>query len=149
MSRLRLAFLALATCSVPDHRFTPLADAPTAPGMGSGAYAAPAPAGTHRVDFPDQSIVRLTALPEAGSQFVGWAGDCTGAGVCELTMDRARTVSARFARDDDPATAELAPPAAADAATAPRGAAQPLTVLTFGAGRVSATLVPAAAEPDR
>lgn len=40
----------------------------------------------------------VTLLPEAeeGSEFIGWSGDCTGAGPCELTMDEDREVTATF-----------------------------------------------------
>lgn len=40
--------------------------------------------------------VTLTATPAAGSAFVGWRGDCSGA-ACTLTMGTARSVRAEFA----------------------------------------------------
>jgi hypothetical protein len=40
--------------------------------------------------------VGLTATPDASSVFAGWSGDCWGTGVCEVTMDQARSVIAIF-----------------------------------------------------
>ena len=43
------------------------------------------------------TVVTLTAAANADSVFSGWSGgDCDGAGTCEVTMDRARAVTARF-----------------------------------------------------
>jgi hypothetical protein len=38
----------------------------------------------------------LEAAPDAASTFGGWGGDCAGTGACRLTVDRAKSVSARF-----------------------------------------------------
>jgi hypothetical protein len=44
------------------------------------------------------STVSLTATPAAGATFAGWGGACSGtARTCALTMNAARSVSARFA----------------------------------------------------
>jgi hypothetical protein len=40
--------------------------------------------------------VSVTAVPEDHYLFVGWTGDCTGSGACELTMDDAKEVTANF-----------------------------------------------------
>ncbi len=40
--------------------------------------------------------VTLTASARRGSTFAGWDGDCGGTESCRLTMDGARTVTARF-----------------------------------------------------
>lgn len=40
--------------------------------------------------------VTLTATPATGSTFTGWAGTCTGAGTCEVTMSQARSTTATF-----------------------------------------------------
>ena len=40
--------------------------------------------------------VALTASARRGSTFAGWSGDCEGTRRCRLTMDGARTVTARF-----------------------------------------------------
>jgi uncharacterized repeat protein (TIGR02543 family) len=43
--------------------------------------------------------VTLTAAPDGGSVFTGWSGACTGAqATCTVTMDAAKTVTAKFAR---------------------------------------------------
>lgn len=41
--------------------------------------------------------VALVATPAPGSRFVGWSGACTGRGVCFVTVDAARSVTATFA----------------------------------------------------
>jgi Divergent InlB B-repeat domain len=43
--------------------------------------------------------VVLTAAANAGSQFSGWSGACTGGGTCTVTMDRDLAVTATFADD--------------------------------------------------
>jgi PKD repeat protein len=40
--------------------------------------------------------VALTATPDVSSVFAGWSGDCWGTGVCQVTMDQARSVIAIF-----------------------------------------------------
>lgn len=40
--------------------------------------------------------VMLAVTPDPGSQFIGWAGDCTGTEACTVTMDAARSVEAIF-----------------------------------------------------
>jgi hypothetical protein len=52
--------------------------------------------GTCEFEFPRGSSVQLTPTPDAGSGFAGWAGDCTRADDCRVTMDQARQVDARF-----------------------------------------------------
>ncbi|MBA4372202.1 MAG: hypothetical protein C0402_05010 [Thermodesulfovibrio sp.] len=44
-------------------------------------------------------IVTLQALPNTGSIFTGWGGDCGGVGVCQVTMSAARSVTANFSAD--------------------------------------------------
>lgn len=47
-------------------------------------------------DFAMSETVTLTATPEAGSEFAGWSGACTGSAACSVSMEEARTVTARF-----------------------------------------------------
>lgn len=54
--------------------------------------------GTCADRYGDGASVRLTATAAAGSVFTGWSGDCVGTDPCTLTMDVARTVTARFAK---------------------------------------------------
>jgi hypothetical protein len=46
--------------------------------------------------YPDGTPVTLTATPSPGSIFVGWSGDCSGAGTCQPTLDADRAVIASF-----------------------------------------------------
>jgi uncharacterized repeat protein (TIGR02543 family) len=75
--------------SVPNGDYR-LATATT--GAGSGAIILNPPGGLY---VPD-TVVTATALPNIGSTFAGWSGDCTGTGLCVLTMDRDRSISAAF-----------------------------------------------------
>ncbi len=49
--------------------------------------------------FKAGATVKLTQVPSKHFHFVGWAGDCTGSGPCELSMSEDREVSAEFAED--------------------------------------------------
>jgi hypothetical protein len=40
--------------------------------------------------------VTLTPNPEAGSEFKGWSGACSGTGACKVTMSAAKSVGAEF-----------------------------------------------------
>ena len=42
------------------------------------------------------SSVSLTALPNAGAQFLGWSGACSGTAACTVKLDGNRTVGATF-----------------------------------------------------
>ena len=50
---------------------------------------------TETYDFG--TVVPLTATADAGSDFGGWTGACSGTGVCFVTMTAGRTVGATFA----------------------------------------------------
>lgn len=74
----------------------------TKTGTGTGTVTS-APAGlscgaTCTRDFPIDSAVTLTAAPAAGSAFTGFTGCATTptATTCTVTMDQAKTVTARF-----------------------------------------------------
>lgn len=50
-------------------------------------------------DYQPGTSITLTAHPLAGqSWFVGWSGACTGPGICAVTMDQAKSVTAYFVR---------------------------------------------------
>src|SRR5207253_282937 len=55
--------------------------------------------GEGRWSYPASTTVTLDALPDQGSTFSGWQGDCTGTtSTCTVTMNDARTVVATFDR---------------------------------------------------
>ncbi len=51
-------------------------------------------AGTHT--YPSGTVVGVTATANSGYQFDHWEGACTGSGICSVTMDATKTVSAHF-----------------------------------------------------
>jgi hypothetical protein len=69
--------------------------------MGGGSVAS-APAGIScggacSSPFDFGTSVTLTPTANSDSSFMGWSGDCTGAGSCTVTMDGTKTVAASFA----------------------------------------------------
>ena len=48
--------------------------------------------------FPVGAAVPMEAVPKPGYAFIGWSGACSGRGGCRVTVTRARTVTATFAR---------------------------------------------------
>ena len=79
------------------------------PGAVSGA-----PTGTcaERCDYiaPARGAsVTLTAQPNAGAQFAGWSGACTGTGSCTVTLQGNRAVTARFVMPVIFASTEMRP----------------------------------------
>lgn len=70
-------------------------------GSGSGAVSSQ-PAGidcgaTCQHDFGWNTQVQLSAIPDSGSRFAGWSGDCTGtAGGTTVVMDDNKTCQAQF-----------------------------------------------------
>ena len=52
--------------------------------------------GTCSAFFNAGTIVTLTAVSAADSDFTGWSGACTGTGNCVVTMDAAKSVTATF-----------------------------------------------------
>jgi hypothetical protein len=52
---------------------------------------------TCTASYPTGTAVTLVATPAVSYHFIGWGGDCSGAGVCTLNMNAAHSVSASFA----------------------------------------------------
>jgi hypothetical protein len=73
----------------------------TKAGAGTGTVTS-SPAGiscgaTCSASYASGTVVTLTEVPDAGSTFGGWSGDCTGtAPTCPVTMSAARNVTATF-----------------------------------------------------
>ncbi|HNT74232.1 MAG TPA: choice-of-anchor D domain-containing protein [Anaerolineae bacterium] len=70
-------------------------------GTGQGAVSS-TPAGIAcgeacQADFVAGTVVTLTATPDSGCTFGGWSGEgCDGTGVCRVSMDSAKHVTATF-----------------------------------------------------
>ncbi len=73
----------------------------TPAGGGSGSVASTPPGiacpGDCSEEYEQTVQVDLVATPAPGSYFVGWSGDCSGAGACSLPMSVDRAVTANFA----------------------------------------------------
>jgi len=54
-------------------------------------------------EYPEHTVVVLVPIPAPGSQFLGWSGDCSGKGLCVVTMDSDRSVKATFSATNVPA----------------------------------------------
>lgn len=75
----------------------------TLPGSGNGSVNS-TPSGIScapncSADFVENTVLTLQANPAAGQLFIGWGGDCVGAGtatVCQLTITADQNVSATF-----------------------------------------------------
>jgi hypothetical protein len=70
-------------------------------GAGSGTVTS-APAGINcgsqcSATFNQGTMVTLTAVPDAASDFVGWSGACEGSAACTVEINAALVVSAKFA----------------------------------------------------
>lgn len=77
----------------------------TLAGNGSGSVSSqPAgidcPADDCSSDFPDGSIIELTATPDPGATFTGWSGACNGTDPCQVNMSSNQLVQASFTRPD-------------------------------------------------
>ena len=47
--------------------------------------------------FPSNTMVVLTALPEAGANFLGWSGGgCSDTGTCTVVLNSNKTVTGTF-----------------------------------------------------
>ncbi len=100
----------------------------TTTGEGTGIITS-SPAGidcgsTCTYEFSEGSPVTLTAVPDAESAFSGWSGGgCSGIGICTLTMDGAKEVTAEFAIEVIP-----------EETPTPTAVPEPSTVVLIGIG---------------
>jgi phospholipase C len=53
-------------------------------------------ANTCSANLESGAALTLTATPDSGSTFTGWAGDCTGTGDCSVVLNANKTVTATF-----------------------------------------------------
>lgn len=51
--------------------------------------------------YSEETTVTLSATADATSSFSGWKGACSGVGACEVTLNEAQTVAAKFVVSDD------------------------------------------------
>lgn len=79
--------------SIPPTEFTLTI---TPPSNGSILCNSGAGAGNCATKYTKGTVVTLTETPASGFEFVGWTGDCSGTGVCSVTMSAAHTVGATF-----------------------------------------------------
>lgn len=64
--------------------------------------------GTCKTPFVYKLEVTLSASADPGSYFMGWSGACSGTDDCFVTMDKARSVTAKFKKGSAPALGEEA-----------------------------------------
>jgi hypothetical protein len=80
--------------------------------------------------YEEDTLVALTALPDAGWQWVNWTGDCGGTShSVTVTMRQAKNCTATFAQLPSPPVAESSPPPASLPTPS-----YPLTVTQLGDG---------------
>ena len=62
-------------------------------------------------NYPVDTVVTLTAVPDSGKRFVSWGGDASGTDpVIPVTVDKNLVITATFADDGFPLTITLSPP---------------------------------------
>jgi uncharacterized repeat protein (TIGR02543 family) len=78
---------------------------------------------TYNFDPPSFPAVHvtLTATPDVGKIFIGWSGDCSGTGTCQVTMSNNRSVTATFTDATFTLSASLAGTGSGTVTSAPAG----------------------------
>ncbi|PQJ97192.1 InlB B-repeat-containing protein [Chromatium okenii] len=69
--------------------------------------------------YTNGSLVALNATPASGYSFTGWETDCTGTGICSLTMTANKTVTANFILNTYSITATANPTAGGSISCSP------------------------------
>jgi len=87
----------------------PLSTNTTGAGLITSAPAGISCGATCTNQFTTLSTVTLSATPAPGYTFSGWSGACSGTGICTVTMDAAKNVSATFAEIPPPTVVITAP----------------------------------------
>jgi Divergent InlB B-repeat domain len=85
----------------------------TIEGTGSGEVSCQVEGGPTEpcaAEYFEGAEVALVPEAEAGSEFTGWAGDCTGTGACELVIDEAKEVTASFDLEQEALTVQVEGP---------------------------------------
>jgi hypothetical protein len=152
----RLVFVVtLAACATDDPTFIPIVDAPADDSAVVDADPTDAPPGTATLTvtkdgtaagtvtsnpggiscgttcsaaFALDTMVTLIATPDAGAQFAGWGGACSGtATTCTVTVSAATAVTATFDIAEYPVTVELGGSGSGTVAGASAGIACPGT----------------------
>jgi len=72
------------------------------PAINCTITAGSATSGTCSASYTSATGVTLTAATATGHQFTGWSGDCSGTGICSLTMSDNRAATASFAAPAGP-----------------------------------------------
>ena len=98
LSTCRLTLTATTTVYANFDRFYPVSVTLGGPGRGTVTSDLPGIDCGNDCDEPllSGTTITLTATPEPGHEFVGWSGDCSGIGSCQMTIDGAKNVSASF-----------------------------------------------------
>lgn len=136
-----LGLLVLAACGTPTPPSTTRTLTVNVSGNGSVTSE---PLGIDTADgqvtasFDTGTEVTLTAVADAGWQFDGWSGDCSGAGTCELTLDANASVTATFVEVEEPVTLTVTVAGNGSVTSVPAGidTGGGQTEATFGAGTV-------------
>lgn len=99
----------------------------TVEGPGAGSVSS-APSGVNcgndcSEDYASGTTVTLTASADSGATFLGWGGACAGTDTCVVTMDSAKSVSARFGLETHTLTVSKAGAGTGTVTSAPAGIA--------------------------
>ncbi len=78
--------------------------------------------------FEEGTALSLFATPGPGMTFIGWEGECSGTGACEVVVDQERFIRAKFDDGVPPALPTIVAPAKGEVVQQPPGSG---VVVTF------------------